>query len=702
MKTKLAVLSSLYSAVIAFLFLGCITPLTAEERYSTEKLLGLSMEELMNIKVVSVSKREENYYETAAATFVITNDDIRRSGARSIPEALRLAPGVEVNRVNGNQYAIAIRGQNDLFSDKLLVLMDGRTIYTPTFSGVWWASQNYPLEDIERIEVIRGPSGAIWGANAVNGVINIITKDANKTTGTFITVGGGNEEKGFGTVRFGTDSDTAAYRAYLMTENRDGGVFPLEGEFNTSPTVFPGTQDAPDTRKLSQGGFRIDWAMNDQTDISFHGDLYNVKAGQFGSYLPQPGVSVLPWSAYETETTYKGHNLVLKADSEVSPNTSLSAQLFYDQYKINSIIFNEKRDTFDVDLQLNFSQIPRNLISIGGNYRSSRSDITDTTTVQMADDSMDLTSVFINDEIELIKNRLKLIAGVKMEKNSYMDWQSQPHLRAIYTEDSWGLWAAASKAVRSPNMVDNSLILNKKNVIAQGSGLVASAVGNGSVSPEKVTAYEAGLRFHPDKNLLFQFTVYKYDYSTIADVHLEPANAFPFNGTTIIPSFLKDVLEGQVNGWEADISYRLTEWLKVKGTYSFLDTSYRTVAALTGDSEAESTLISVTKQSPMNRYSIGVSIDPTDDIELDINLYGWSLFRNDGFGPTNPSTGLRRMTSSYNRLDARIAWQATENINITLVGQNMLKAAHREDIDSALEFSSLVQQSYYMKVDYKY
>jgi iron complex outermembrane receptor protein len=679
-------LQSVIFRMIAFisLLLGFITPSVGNDRVSAKEMLGLSMEELMNIKVVSVSKREEDYYSTAAAVFVITNDDIRRSGARSIPEALRLAPGVEVNRINGNQYAVAIRGQNDLFSDKLLILMDGRTTYTPTFSGVWWASQNYPLEDIERIEVIRGPSGAIWGANAVNGVINIITKDANDTTGTFVSVGVGIEEKAFGTIRFGADSDSAAYRAYLMSEERDGGIFPSESDTGLPSTAFPVGQDAPDSRKFSQGGFRVDWAMNDQTDISFHGDLYDVKAGAFGSHVPQPFIA--PREAYETEVSYKGHNLVLKADSELSSDTTVSAQLFYDQYKINSIIFGEKRDTFDVDLQFNFSQLPRNLISIGGNYRSSKSSVKSTGTVQMADDSMDLTSIFINDEIELIKKRLRLIAGVKFEKNSYMEWQAQPHLRTIYTADTWGLWAAVSRAVRSPNMVDNGLTLNK----VSGPGLAASVLGTGAVVPEKVTSYETGIRFHPDNHLLFQLTAFRINYTGVGDVHLEAAFAVP--GGFQVPIYMKNVLDGKAEGVEADITYRVNDWAKIKGTYNFLHQSYTPLPSLL-DAESIITALTVTKQSPKHRYSIGLSLDPTNDIELDMNLYGWATFRDDGIPPS---------VGNYRRLDARIGWQATDNINISLVGQNLLKAAHREDVDSALEFSSLIQQSYYVKVDFHY
>ncbi|MFC1542258.1 TonB-dependent receptor plug domain-containing protein [Pseudomonadota bacterium] len=683
--------------VLVLFFLSPFTTL-AEEQVSTKEMLGLSMEELMNIKVISASKREEDYYSTAAAIFVISNDDIRRSGARSIPEALRLAPGVEVNRVNANQYAVAIRGQNDLFSDKLLVLMDGRTLYTPTTSGVFWLAQNYPLNDIERIEVIRGTSGAIWGANAVNGVINIITKNANDTTGTFISVGGGIEEKAFGTIRFGTESDKAAYRAYIMTEQRDGGIFPQE---SAQPIAFPGTQDSPDDRKFSQGGFRIDWLMDDRTDISFHGDLYSVKAGAFGTYVPFPFVSAE--QPYTTTDSYRGYNLVTKIDREFSDESSLVAQLFFDEYNFDTISYGEKRDTFDIDLQYNAAKLFGNLISVGINYRNSRSTITDKPTLQMPDDSMNLISLFINDEIELIPNRLRLIAGAKFEKSSYMSWQIQPHLRAIYSEDHWSLWAAASKAVRSPNKAEESVKAN----VSGGFGFVVRGVGNGSVEPETVMSYEAGIRLHPNDNILFQLTAFRINYRSISDLNGDklptPIPGHPL-GYLHVPFYYKNVLDGKTEGFEADITFQINDWAKIKGTYGFLHQSYKPVASLTSNpllyKEALSTVLSTTKQSPKNRYSIGLSLDPTDSLELDVNLYGWSLYRDDNFGPG--FLGVDRVVNSYNRVDARIGWQATDNMHITLAGQNLLKAAHREDVDSALEFSSLAQQSFYIKVDYQY
>lgn len=676
------------------LFLITLTaPAHAEDLYSAEEMLGMSMQELMNIKVISVSKREESYYDAAAAAFIITQNDIRRAGARNIPEALRLAPGVEVNRVNANQYAVAIRGQNDLFSDKLLVLMDGRSLYTPTTSGVFWVAQNYPMEDIERIEVIRGPSGAIWGANAVNGVINIITKNAHATTGTRLSLGGGIEEKGFANLRFGADLGKVALRTYLMQEERDGGVYPRE---SAQPAAFPAGNNAPDSRKLTQGGFRADWIYDDHTDISLHGDIYRVKAGAFGTYVPQPFVATE--KPYVATHSYNGHNLTGQITRRFDGESSFKGQLYYDQYLVDTISYGEQRNTFDIDMQYNSPRLIGNLVSIGANYRNSASIVTDKPTLQMPDDTMDLVSLFINDDIELIEDRFHVIAGVKFEKSTYMDWQAQPHLRAIYTGDQWGLWASASRAVRSPNMAEASVIAN----VASGPGFVARGVGNGGVEPERVESYEAGIRLYPGKTLL-QLTAFHINYRGISDLNNTlPADIITTPQGQIYPFYFKNVLDGKSEGFEADLTTRLNEWAKVKGTYSYLHQSYRPVAALANNAEALTTVQSTLKQSPKNRYSLGLSLDPTPSLELDLNLYGWSLFRDDNFGAADPVTGNRRVVNSYNRLDARIGWQANDHLNISIIGQNLLKAAHREDVDSALEYSSLIQQAFYMKADYSF
>src|SRR5216117_3633990 len=266
-------------------------------------LADLSLEELANLEVTSVSRRAERLSDAPASIFVITGDDIRRSGATSIPEALRLAPNLEVARVDSRQWAISARGFNNTIANKLLVLIDGRTVYTPLFSGVFWDAQDTLLEDVDRIEVISGPGATLWGANAVNGVINVITKDAKNTQGFLLSGGGGTEQHGFGTVRYG-----AALGSHVRARIYGRG-------FDRDATAFPGGQDAADDWHLGQGGFRMDWEASSASRVTLQGDLYDGRIAQDSG--GDIGVS--------------GGNVMAKWSRTLSDRSSLAAHLYYDR-----------------------------------------------------------------------------------------------------------------------------------------------------------------------------------------------------------------------------------------------------------------------------------------------------------------------------------------------------------------------------------
>jgi len=659
----------------------------AAERYSTDELLGFSMQELININVTSVSKHEEKYFETAAALFVITQDDIRRAGARSIPEALRLAPGVEVQRINANQFAISIRGQNDLFADKLLVLMDGRPLYSPTFSGVWWLAQNYPMEDIDHIEVIRGSSGSVWGSNAVNGVINILTKSSEDSQGLMISAGSGSEEKGFATIRFGGETGDVNYRAYWMRENRDGGLL-SNHETIVIPTNYSAGQAAPDSRDFTQGGFRIDSERSKRSWFTLQGDIYDMRANAFGTIADPTGALS---TSFTHANLYNGHNLMLKLGHGLNEETQITAQLFYDQSHLETNFFDETRTTYDADIQFDFSQFSHHLISIGFNRRNSRGDVIGSPVFRLDSQTNKLDALFLNDDITLIEDRLHLIGGFKYERNQYTGWEFQPQVRMIYTQPEWSLWAAASKAVRIPNMIENGLSLDVRSL---GGGKVVRAYGDGSATSEKVTSYEAGVRFHPNSDLLFQATAFRHNHEGISDTRTDRLGAFAENGKIIIPVYLSNYLNGRAIGIEADFTWQVTDWAKLKGAYSYIDVIYFPSPITTSD--VQFSAVEMTQQTPHNRYSLGLSLDMSETIELDFNLYHWDRFRRQQGAPYEFYIG------AYDRLDARIGWQATDNIQVDLVGKNLLKKSHLESISETLESASLVERSFYIKVTASY
>ena len=672
---KMIRLLSLAGACSVILSTQVLT-VSAEEYAKADALLDMDIQQLMNVTVTSAGKRSEKYYSTAAAVYVISNDDIRRSGAMSIPEALRLAPGVEVQHVNANQIAVSIRGQNDVFSDKLLVLMDGRALYTPTFSGVWWLVQNYPMEDIDRIEIIRGPSGAVWGSNAVNGVINIITKHARRTEGLMVSGGVGTEEKGFGTFRYGWRSKDTSFRAYGMTENRDGGIY--------DPRVadiwgIGQGKDTPDQRRFSQAGFRMDRDASHMTQIALMGNTYKVKAGAFG-YLASPGEAAIP---HISNDTYSGKNLLMKVDHDLTGDMHLSTQLYYDRYQMDVPAFDEIRDTYDAELQLDLPQFLRQAVSIGGGYRLSRADITNSPALQMDNKTTRHYSFFIQDDIHIIQDRLKLTAGLKAEHNQYSAWEMQPSLRAIYSAEQWGVWAAASRSVRTSNMIDNGINFDVKS----GPGYVGRLYGDGRMKPERVTAYEVGLRFHPDEDLLVQLTAFKMFYKDVADVYQNRADAFVENTYLVIPIYLQNVLDGRSRGVEADFTWQAHDRVKLKGSFTHQRSHYD--PAPIDDAETRYTAYVLRDQTPENRYHIGASVDAGYDVELDVNFSHWDRFRQD-------------RVQRYNRLDARIGWKPNRYVELSFAGKNLLQATHAEDLESTLEASTLQQQSYLFKATYSY
>ena len=649
----------------------------AEERYSASELVALRFEELVNVTISSLSKKDEKYLATAGAVFVITDDDIRRAGVRNIPDALRLAPGLQVSQTNMNQYQIGIRGQADFWTDLLLVMIDGRPIYNTTFSGVWWVSQNYPLEEIERIEIIRGPGGSIWGSNATNGIINIITKQAGDTLGTRLTAGAGNEEKGFTSLRYGNQVGNLNYRLYGMGENRHGGLA------NTNNAVIPFGQETPDFRRFNQEGFRMDWDKSESTKLSLHGDLYRMRAGQIGHWVP----AIVPGQAhvqFADVNKLDGQNLVFRLEKGLSSGTLLKAQMFYDRYHVLTKILNEKKRTLDAEFQVDFSRLLGQNISIGSNVRNVESRYANTPQLQMPDRTTKLTSFFINDEIPLFHDHLRLIGGIKMERNSYTTWEYQPSVRAIYTDARWALWAAASKAVRTPNDMESGGRWNVKTT--GGLPFLLRVVGDGSVVTEKVETYEAGIRLRPSDESLIEVTVFKTFYDNVPDTHASAANFFVENGIVVVPVNLINMLNGKGDGVEANFRYQPRQWLTLKGSYTYLHQVYDDWPIK--DAESRSTVTSTKGQDPANRFHVGVSLDPSSQLEFDFNLYFTGPFRQ---GSIN----------GHHRLDARIGWKPTENLEFSLAGQDLLRYSHRENTDNSMEYSTMIQQRYYLSMTYR-
>ena len=684
----------------ALLLLGLVGALSmqalAAERYSADDLLSMNVEELVNVKVTTLSKREETYMSTAGAVFVITNDDIRRSGVRSIPDALRLAPGLQVSQTNANQFQIGIRGQTDFWTDLLLVMVDGRPIYNTTFSGIWWVAQNYPLEDIERIEVVRGPGGVIWGSNATNGVINIITKQAGASKGIRISGGAGTEEKGFGNISIASNIGDLDFRVYGMQENRHGGLAGSNIGANLTFPPFNGPpfsgyavgDETPDFRRMKQQGFRLDWGADSDTHFSMHGDTYQMRAGQLGYWLPTPGTG-FHWN-YAGVNGFSGRNLVTRLEHELSPHIKLKGQLFYDQYKVHTQFIREKKETYDGDFQVDFRNVMHQNISLGTNLRWYRSHFDNTPQFQMPSRTTSMKSFFINDELVLLDGLLRVIGGVKVERNSYTGWEYQPSARIVASDDDWAVWVAASKSVRTPNDIENGLTWNRK-----GSGwcsafpdiCMVTQTGDGRAQSEDVYTYEIGGRLRPTKNSLIEVAAFKTKYKGVLDWWQDKTNWANNVANKQTIEYLTNVLNGDADGVEANFRYQPWQWMTLKGSYTYLHQYYDDSPIKDGGTIW--TVRSNGGQDPRNRFHMGVSLNPHETLELDANLYYTGSFR-EGDILTN------------HRLDVRIGWKPVDALEISAVGQDLFKYQHQENTNNSMEYSSMIQQRYYLMATYTY
>src|SRR5467141_264033 len=429
---------------------------------SAEALKKLSIEQLMNLQVTSVSKRPERLSQTASAIQLITQEDIRRSGASSLPEALRLAANLQVAQVDSRQWAISARGFNGTTANKLLVLVDGRTVYTPLFSGVFWDVQEVPLADVDRIEVISGPGATLWGANAVNGVINVITKDAKDTQGLLLSGGGGSEQRGFGTVRYGGALGSAVhYRVYGRGFARD-------------QTALSNGLGATDDWHLWQGGFRLDWDASTARRLALQSDVYDGRIAQ-----ATPG-----------HLAVSGGNVMAKWSRTLSDASDLAAQLYYDRtHRDIPGTFGEDLDTYDVELQHRARIGARHDLVWGLGYRLINDGVANSAALAFLPTHVarQWFTGFVQDEIALVPDRLHVAFGTKIEHNDYTGFEVQPSGRVNWTlSPSATLWTAVSRAIRAPSRVDRELY-------APGQPPYFLAGGPGFHSEEEL-AYELGYR----------------------------------------------------------------------------------------------------------------------------------------------------------------------------------------------------------------
>ncbi len=665
------------------LFPALIICSSANADNSVDDYLNLPLEQLLSMEVTSVSKKKQSLNEVAAAIFVITDEDIRRSGVTSIPEALRMAPGIQVARMDANKWAISSRGFNSEFSNKLLVMIDGRTVYSPAFSGVYWDAQDTMMDDIERIEVIRGPGATIWGSNAVNGVINVITKSASQTQGGLLVAGIGDEEKSFASLRYGAEiNNNTSGRFYIKYNNRDS-------------SYSPDLNDAGDDWDSLRGGFRIDAKATDKDTWTLQGDAYNSNENQRVNLWQDPSdpanaiyapFYLIPNAKDHIDST--GWNILGKWNHTISASSNMSLQIYYDYTERKESFINQFHDTVDIDFQHQF-QIQQHDIVWGIEYRHIKDNFDNTFAFQFNPDSsnIELYSTFIQDEIELIPEVLRLTLGSKFESNEYTDMEIQPSARLLWMVNERNtLWASISRAVRSPSRLERTGDFTAQIIPSQPPlipvPLVIRASGNAHFKSEELLAYELGYRFHPQENLSFDLAVFYNDYDKLQNFEQISSN-ITFDNNITAHSY----------GLELSTEWRPLEWWRIQSNYSYLDISSRLDKPSHDDTQSD---VFIEDSSPNNQFSVRSMMDLSHNIALDLWIYYV-----DKLEKTNISSNNTKVPG-YTSFNLRLAWKPKPNIELSIIGQNLFDNHHPEFYGEHILTDTEVERSVYGQIRWNY
>lgn len=667
-----------FFVLMSFAFLTLHRSADAKEN-PENRYLGMSLQQLMQVKITSVSKKEEKLSEAAAAVFVITGEDIRRSGVTNIPEALRMAPGVEVARIGSNKWAISIRGFNGRFANKLLVLLDGRSVYSPIFSGVFWDIQDLLLEDVDRIEVIRGPGATLWGANAVNGVINIITKHAKATQGVFLSAGGGDEEKRFGEFRFGGRMGSAAFfRVYGKAFLRDS-FHELSGSGGI------------DEWSYRRSGFRLDVEPDMLDSFTFQGDVYK---GSTHTRAIEPSLFPPYAIPQDTQGDSWGGNILGNWKHHFGDSSQMDFQSYWDRVHRGATDLSFTTDKFDLDLQYRFAVGERQEWTLGLGYRYTRNDTRPGPNTgfnpKTREDS--LYSGFLQDEITLIPEKLHLTVGSKLEHNDYSGFEIQPSGRILWKiDETRTVWAAVSSAVRTPSRGEAdarfaSAVLPPGGLSPFPTLIVLEA--NEDFDSEKLLAYELGYRTRFAERLSLDFALFYNRYNDLRT--LEPVSMAPAFFPTPVPHLEMDItnennMGGEAHGFEVSANIKVKKWWRITPAFTY------TRLSLQPDSKSmDTTAEDPEEDTPKYRVSIRSSMDLPLNLELD----GWLRYVDDLAAQDVPA---------YTALDFRLGWRPFKNLDVSLVGSNLLDNRHPEFAPEIYGMvPSEVERSFYGKVTYHF
>ncbi len=610
-------------------------------------LTRLSLEELSNVEVTSLSKRPEKYSQVAGAVAVITQEDIRRAGVTTLAEALRLAPGVSVEAIDSNQWAIGIRGFGSRLSRSMLVMIDGRSVYTPLFAGVYWEVQDTLLEDVERIEIIRGPGGSLWGANAVNGIINVVTKHSRDTQGGSVTVGGGNYEAGFSSFRYGGASPFGTYRVY-------GKVFDRTAGFHRDGNDFDGWT-------MGQLGFRLDTVHGRPTEWTLQGDAYD---GRVGERTTVTNLTAPPFArVLEDDARLSGGSL-LGHWHRTGSRSDIAIRAYYDRTDHTEPTFGEVRDTINLDLQQRLHAAERYQLTWGLGYEVSSGRVSAVPTVSFlpARRTDNLYTGFVHGEASWLHARLRLAGGTKLLHNGYSGFEAQPSVRGSWMLSSHqSVWLSFSRAVRIPSRLEHDLAIT--SAVSATAPIFVRIEGSKSFTAERLHAYEAGYRAAIGERGFATFDVFYNHYPDLLSTEPRPSftETDPPPAHLVFPFTFANLLTGESYGGEVAGDWLPRAGWRIGGNYSFVKLDLR---RLPGSRDAGS-VQSLEGGTPEHQASLRSHWDLPAHLEFDTAVRYVSRLSS-------------QKVNDYVTSDARFGWRAGKRLELSVIGRNLLQPHHAE------------------------
>ncbi|WP_169309047.1 TonB-dependent siderophore receptor [Desulforhopalus sp. IMCC35007] len=653
--------------------------LRAQGGVGENEYIDMDLTQLMNITITSVSKKPQSLADAAAAVYVISAEDIKNSGVTSVAHALAMAPGLQVAQLSASKWSISSRGFSGYTSNKLLVLIDGRSVYTPVYSGTLWDENTVLLEDVARIEVIRGPGGTLWGSNAVNGVINIITKKAEDTQGVMLTAGGGTQERVLGAARIGEKFGESTYGRLSVSYN--------DREENS---LYDGDTDAGDGWESMRGSVRLDGEPSKKVKWTLQSDLYKNNEDQF---ISPYWITTPPYlSSKNGSIDDEGADILGKYEYTFSPDKILTIQSYYDYTDRADDFYQQTVDIFDLDLQYQMGLGKINSLTMGSGFRQTRADFSDTNQIALTDTTDDLYSAFLQDEITLVPETLWFTLGTKWEHNDYTGSEWQPSARLLYKPAvNHSLWTSVARAVRTPSMVEDQSKVVLAVIPTEMGVIQSSLVGNDEFSSEELIAYEAGYRWQSSLDFSLDLSVFYNDYDDIYTVAFEP----PATGYDL--TFVNGV-KGNSHGLEAVFDWIPVDWVSFQLVYSYLDMSFQVKDGFDTPSSRAVTDF-VENSSPQHQASLRSTFNLGKDLKLNLwfRYVDEIVVRN-----SEDILGGGLPIDDYVAFDANIIWSVSENIEIMLAGQNLFEDRQLQYASEYTTPPTAIERGFYGKVTWKF